>query len=47
MNAVVFDHVTVLDRDIALGGVEALVAEQLGGDVDRQTGRDAFGGVKR
>ena len=32
--SVVFDHVTVIDSDVALGGVEVVVAEDLGGDVD-------------
>ena len=41
---VVFDYVRVVDGDVTLGGVETLVAEKLGGDVDRQTEGDGFGG---
>src|SRR4051794_10826845 len=41
---VVFDHVAVVDGDVTLSGVEALMAEELGGDVNGQTGGDGFGG---
>src|SRR5207237_881211 len=41
---VVVDHVLVVDGDVGLGGGEALVAEELGGDVDGQSGGDSLGG---
>ena len=41
--AVVFDDVVVVDGDVALGRVEVGVAEDLGGDVDRQPGGHGFG----
>lgn len=42
--SVVVDDVVVVDRDVALGGVEAFVAEDLGGDVNWKPGCDCFGG---
>lgn len=41
---VVADHFLRIDRDIPLGGVEVEVAEEFGGDVDRQAAVHGFGG---
>lgn len=39
---VVFDDVVVVDRDVALGGVQTVVAEDFRGDMNGETGGDGF-----